>query len=138
MRRWSARRPRAATGRRGQLEPFAALAAVAVVALALAVFAGAFEASVPGPADRDVTEPTADRVERALTVGGVVRPGRLDDATAAAPGGYRLNVTLHAGGDRWATGPSTPPTAENASRRVSVFRDAGVADAGRLEVRVWT
>lgn len=82
MRRWSARRPRAATGRRGQLEPFAALAAVAVVALALAVFAGAFEASVPGPADRDVTEPTADRVERALTV---VESSARDDSTTRRP-----------------------------------------------------
>lgn len=132
---------------RAQTEPFAALAAVFVVALALSVWAGAFEASLPGPVDRKVAEPTADRVERALTEGGVVRPERLTRSgpgavssrpvNRAAPEGYRLNVTVLRDGDRQSVGPAAPSTADAATRRVSAGRPGAVSPA-RLEVRVWT
>jgi hypothetical protein len=129
------------TGRRladrAQTEPFAALAAVAVVALALSVFAGAFEGAIPAPADRNLAEPAADRVERHLTVGGVVRRDRLDDATAVGPEGYRTNVTLVVGDDRHHAGPVAPNETDTATRWVSVGGDGDV-DPGRLEVRVWT
>lgn len=129
MRHWSARE--------GQVEPLAALAAVAVVALALAAYAGAFEASVPGTADRNVAEDAADRVERAVTVGGVVRRSRLTPERIApvGPEGYHVNVTLD--GPLWTShaGPTAPATADVASRRVSVRAD-GVVPA-QLEVRVW-
>jgi hypothetical protein len=131
MRRSSARE-------RGQTEPFAALVAVVVVALALSVWAGVFEASLPEPVDRDVAEPTADRVERALTVAGVVRPDRTGSLNSTGPEGYELNVTLTADDDRWSVGPATPPTADMATRRVSVSDDSGSVTPGRLEVRVWT
>lgn len=124
--------------RRAQTEPFAALAAVAVVALALALWAGAFEASLPGPVDRNVAEPTADRVERTLTVAGVVKPGRMEGLNGTAPEGYRLNVTLTEGGDQWSFGPPAPKTADTATRRVGVYHGAGSVSAGRVEVRVWT
>lgn len=130
MSHWSARK--------GQTEPFAALAAVAVVALALAVYAGAFEAALPGPVDRNVAQPAADDVERNLTVGGVVRPTRLDGVTAVGPDGYETNVTLASDGERWTDGPRAPETADTAVRRVSVFRGEGSAVPGRLEVTVWT
>jgi hypothetical protein len=59
MRRWSASE--------GQTEPLAALVAVVVVALALSLYAGAFETALPGSADRK-SGPVADGVE----------PGRLE------------------------------------------------------------
>jgi hypothetical protein len=117
------------------------------VALALSVWAGAFEGSLPEPVDRDLAEPTADRVERALTVGGIVRPGRLVRNGSAgvpsrlvnrsAPEGYRLNVSIVGNGGRQSVGPAAPSTAEAATRRISVGRPGSVSPA-RLEVRVWT
>lgn len=130
-----------------QTEPYAALAALVVVALALSVWAGAFESALPKPVDRDVAEPTADRVERALTEAGVVRPDRLTSdgsaggasraVTRSAPDGYRLNVSLVRDGNRRSVGPAAPSTADVATRRVSVGRPGSVSPA-RLEVRVWT
>jgi hypothetical protein len=122
---------------RGQTEPFAAFAAVFVVALALSVWAGVFETSVPAPVDRDVAEPTADRVERALTVAGLVRPDRTGTLYGTGPAGYELNVTLTADHDRWSFGPAAPSTADVATRRVSVSDGPGSASPARLEVRVW-
>jgi hypothetical protein len=132
---------------RSQTEPFAALVAVVVVALAFSVWAGAFEASLPEPVDRGAAESAADRVERALTVAGVVRPERLtgtgsDDTPSplvnrSAPEGYRLNVTVVRDGGRLSVGPTAPATADTGARRVSVGRPGSVAPA-RLEVRVWT
>jgi hypothetical protein len=131
MRRSSARE-------RCQTEPFAALAAVFVVALALSVWAGVFEGTLPGPVDRNVAEPTADRVERALTVAGVVRPDRTESLHGTGAEGYELNVTLTADDERWSFGPAAPGTADVATRRVSVYTDPGAVSPGRLEVRVWT
>jgi hypothetical protein len=140
--RWlgpAASRPDGSTQpRRAQTEPFAALVAVVVVALALALYAGVLETSLPGPVDRDAAEPAADRVERALTVGGVARPARLGDATAAGPDGYRMNLTLVTGVERRSVGPEPPVNSDNATRRVSVARGSGTVGPGRLEVRVWT
>ncbi|WP_436927853.1 DUF7285 family protein [Halosimplex amylolyticum] len=130
MPRWSANS--------GQTEPIAAVVAVFVVALALALYAGAFEASLPGPADRNHAEAAADRVERAVTVGGVAREGRLDAALDRAPGGFEANATLTVGDRTEHAGPTAPTTADVASRRVSVRIDAGRVIPGRLEVRVWT
>lgn len=130
MRPWSANR--------GQTEPVAALVAVVAVAMALAVYAGAFEANLPGPVDRNHAEAAADRVERAVTVGGVARPGRLADALDRVPAGYRANATLTVGDRTEHAGPEFPVTADDASRRVSVRIDAGRVAPGRLEVRVWT
>jgi len=124
--------------REAQVEPFAALAAVAVVGLALAAYAGAFEAAVPDPVDRNPAQSATDRVERGLTVGGVVRPGRLADATDAGPSGYRVNATLATGETTLSAGPDAPETADTATRRVSVRRGPGAVAPGRLEVRVWT
>jgi len=129
---------RSSVRERCQTEPFAALAAAFVVALALSVWAGVFEASVPEPVDRNVAEPTADRVERALTVAGVVRPDRTGSLRPAGPEGYELNVTLTTDHERWSFGPSAPGTADAATRRVSVYTDPGAVSPGRLEVRVWT
>lgn len=128
---------RRSSARRAQIEPFAALAAVVVIALALGLYAATFEESLPEPLDRNVAEPTADRVERALTAGGVVRPGRLANVSAVGPDGYQVNVTLGPGPDRASVGPTPPDAADDASRRVSVLRAPGTVDPARLEVAVW-
>lgn len=129
MRRWSAE---------GQTEPIAALVAVVVVALALALYAGAFEANLPGSVDRDHAAAAADPLERAITVGGVARTGRLSDALDRGPDGYAVNATLSFGNRTEAAGPVAPDTADTASRRVSVRTGAREVVPGRLEVRVWT
>ncbi|MFB6140293.1 MAG: hypothetical protein ABEJ26_07640 [Halosimplex sp.] len=122
----------------GQTEPLAALVAVLVVALALALYAGAFEANLPGPLDRDRAEAAADRIERAVTAGGVARPGRLTAALDRGPSGYRVNATLTVGDRTERAGPAAPATADAASRRVGVRLEPGRIRPGRLEVRVWT
>lgn len=130
MRRWS--------GREAQTEPLAAVVAVVVVALALALYAGAFEANLPSPVDRGHAGTAADRVERALTVGGVARPERLGEALDRGPDGYRINATLVVGDRTIRAGPTAPATADTARRRVSVRTEPGRVRPGRLEVRVWT
>lgn len=153
MRRWWAREGRNPVSRAGvesaspvphaggQAEPLAALAAVAVVGVTLALYAGAFEGAVPGETDRSVAEPTADRVERAVTNGGVIDPGRsrpLSGALDVGPEGREVNVTLSTGSRRYAIGPARPTTADVATRRVSVRTAPGRVGPGRLEVAVWT
>lgn len=128
---------RRSSAREAQVEPLAALAAVGVVALALATYAGAFEASLPEQAERSVAEDAADRVERAATVGGVARPSRLTAETLrrTGPEGYHVNATLVTDERTYRAGPAAPATADVARRRVSVRTGAVVP--GRLEVRVW-
>lgn len=143
---------RRSSAREAQTEPLAALAAVAVVGIALALYAGAFEDAVPDAADRNVAQDAADRVERAVSDGGVVRPVRMlrgrnaagpwtgrngPNTSALAPDGYRLNVTLVVDGETTAVGPAAPAVADAASRRVSVRVGPGKVRPGRLEVRVW-
>lgn len=126
--------------RSGQAEPLTALAAVSVLAVALALYAGALESAVPKQADRSLAEPTADRVERAVTTGGVVDLGGvrpLENAPDAGPEGYETNVTLRDGGQQYVVGPERPTTADVATRRVSVRDGPGRASPGRLEVAVW-
>ncbi|QLH77533.1 hypothetical protein HZS55_09590 [Halosimplex rubrum] len=129
---------RRSSGREAQTEPLAAVVAVVVVALALALYAGAFETNLPGPVERNHAEAAADRVERALTVGGVARPDRLAAALDRGPDGYRVNATLAVGNRTERAGPTAPGTADTARRRVSVDTGPGRVEPGRLEVRVWT
>ncbi|QPV63923.1 hypothetical protein I7X12_04635 [Halosimplex litoreum] len=129
---------RRSSGREAQTEPLAAVVAVVVVALALSVYVGALEASLPGPVDRNHAETAADRIERALTVGGVARPDRLATALDRGPDGYRVNATLTVGDRTERVGPTSPEAVDTARRRVSVRIGPGRVEPGRLEVRVWT
>jgi hypothetical protein len=132
---------RRSSAREGQIEPLAALAAVAVVAAAVALYAGVFEASLPGQTDRNVAEDAADRVERSVTRGGVVRPSTVLFANRSRPEGYHQNVTVvvhRDGADSvLSVGPAAPETADVARRRVSVRDGPGRVEPGHLEVRVW-
>jgi hypothetical protein len=125
------------SGRRAQVEPFAAIVAVFAVGVGLTVYAGALDASVPATPNRDVARPTIDRVSDRLGHGGVLDPQRLENATEVAPTGYRLNATLTAAGQRWQVGPAPPAAADTTSERVSVQLAPGQVRPGLLEVRVW-
>jgi hypothetical protein len=123
---------------RGQVEPLAALAAVFAFGAALALYAAALPASTPADADRDVAPPVLDRVTDRVLYNGVVDPENVTSGITARPEGYQLRVTLIAGNDTWRAGPTPPPTADAATRRVSVRRWPGRVDPGRLRVEVWT
>lgn len=128
---------RRSSGRRGQAEPLVALAAVTVVALALATYAGALAAVLPATPDPGPTQSTADRVERAVTDGAVARPDLLSRGRRAAPASYRVNVSLRTAGRTWHRGPPAANEAALASRRVGVRTAPGTVRPGRLEVRLW-
>lgn len=121
----------------GQIEPTAAL----VVLLAVCVAVTAYATAVGGPVrdrHRDLATPTLDRVVETTATGGVVDPGRTPRARRAGPAGYRLNVTVAAGGRRWRAGP-TPPRSDTdvAARRIGVDLGAGRVAPGRVRVEVW-
>lgn len=126
-----------------QVEPLAALVAVFAVGAALTTYAGVLDATLPTP-DRNLAEPTVERVERAVSEAGVVEPTRLSEGVHAGADGYQVNVTLVAGDRTWHAGP-TPPARADASRdadstaeiAVSVQVAPGQIRAGRLRVEVW-
>lgn len=119
------------------MEPLAALVAVAAVALALSLYAGVLEASLPEDTDREGAV-TADRALAAVAPDGVARPERLSAALSAAPAGYRLNLTLTTGERRWSAGPDHPPGAEARTRQAAVRLDPGQVRPGTLRVVVWS
>lgn len=123
--------------RRGTIEPLAALAAVFAVCAAIGLYAVALGGVVTTP-DRNVAEPTLTAVHDELNRGGVAYPARLSRVHRATPRGHRLNVTLVAGGEQWAFGPTAPSPASTADRPVSVRLGPGRIKPGRLVVEVWT
>jgi hypothetical protein len=125
------------SGRRGQVEPTAALVVLLAVCGAVTTYAVAVDGAAPDT-DRDVAEPTLDRVVSALESGGVVDPDALGRASHHAPRGYRLNVTVAAAGRRWRVGPTPPPTARVAWRPVGVRLGPARIRPGRVRVEVWT
>jgi hypothetical protein len=126
-------------GRRGQIEPLAAIAAVFLVGAGLAVYAGVLDDVAFGADDdRAVADTTLDTVARAVECGGVVDPNRFGVVRERGPAGYRLNATLETAERRWHVGPKATASATNASERVSVQVGAGRVRPGRLVVRVWT
>ncbi|MFC5970636.1 hypothetical protein ACFPYI_04755 [Halomarina salina] len=135
------------SARRGQVEPVAALVALAVVCAALSLYAGVLgdTLAVTGGSSSDPTaESVADRARGHLTPAGVADPDRLDGVPGTAPDGYRLNATLacrDAGagtGGEWTVGPAPPSTAERAVVPVSVRVAPGRVRPCRLAVVVWS
>ncbi|WP_129114866.1 DUF7285 family protein [Halegenticoccus tardaugens] len=133
MPRWSARETR------GQAEPTAALAAVFAVCLGLGLYAGILGDATP-TTDRDLAEPTLDRVHGVLSSGGVVDAadrGSLVDGRDVGPDGYEINVSVRTAEREWSAGPVPPGRADRASRSVSVRRSPGRISPGELRVAVW-
>lgn len=129
--------PRVGASTRGQLEPTAALVATATVCLALGLYAVALGNAI-SPADRDLAEPTLDRVETELSTGGTVAPTHREAALDVGPAGHSTNVTIAVAGRRWVAGPAVPPAADRARCRTSVRIDADRVRAGTLQVAVWS
>jgi hypothetical protein len=128
---------RRSSGRRGQVEPIAALAAVVVLGMALSTYAVAFEASIPNADhERDRARPALRQATATLRVDGVVDPGRVPRAAAGLPAS--ANVTLRAVGEEWHAGPVPPADAHVASRPVPVRIAPGRVRPGRVRVEVWS
>lgn len=131
------------TADRAAVEPVAALVAVAVVGLALGLYAGAFADAAPDE-DRSAAEAALDRTEGAITVGGVVDPERLRRVEAA---GTTTAIELEADGERWsaASGPDapgppgvrSPEAVAVVERRVTVRVAPGRNVRGTLRAVVW-
>lgn len=123
---------------RAQTEPLAALAAVFAVAIGISLYAGVLDHALEGSPDRDIAEPTLDRVERTVAPDGVVTPGRLSEVTEHAPADYRMNASVHADGRTWSVGPAPPnATVDRASTRVAVEVTPTAVESGELRVVTW-
>lgn len=129
MSRWSTRK--------AQIEPLAAIVAVFAVCAGLTAYASVLDAAVGGPAERNVAEPTLERVQHAVSAGGVVRPRALPSGLDAGPDGYSVNLTVTTDTAEWDAGPDRPPAADVDSRIVSVRLGPSRIRSGRLTVAVW-
>jgi len=89
--------PREGTESRAAVEPIAALVAVLAVGAALGLYVGALDDAAPDR-ERPTAEATLDRVEPAVTTGGVVDPERLRGV-----GEFRFGATveIQADGETW-------------------------------------
>ncbi|PAU85413.1 hypothetical protein CK500_01715 [Halorubrum salipaludis] len=94
---------------RAAVEPIAALVAVLAVGAALGLYAAALDDAAPDR-ERPIAEATLDRVEPAVTTGGVVDPERLGSLDAPRSG---ATVAIEADGERWAvrSGDGAPEAA---------------------------
>lgn len=120
---------------RGQA-PTTALVAVAMLGLAVSLYATVLGGAAPAP-ERNLAVPTLDRAHDVLAPAEVASPTRLDEATDAGPAGYAVNASLVADGERWSVGPKASESADVASRRVAVRTNETTVAPGRLRVAVW-
>ena len=135
------------SARRAQVSPTAALVALLAVGAGLSLYAGVLDASVRSGETSDTPVPiVADRTLDRLAPAGVATPARLrrfdsrSNRSRVAPDGYRVNVTLAAGGERWRAGPPIPTTARTARavRTPAVRLAPGRVVPGRLRVVIWS
>ncbi|WP_123619888.1 hypothetical protein [Halorubrum sp. CSM-61] len=82
---------------RAAVEPIAALVAVLVVGTALGLYAVALDDAAP-ERERPTAEATLDRIEPAVTTGGVVKPERLRGVGEFR---YAATVAIEADGETW-------------------------------------
>jgi len=91
---------------RAAVEPVAALVAVVAVAAAIGLYVTAIDDATPTH-ERAVAEATLDRIEPAVTAGGVVVPTRLGGVSRLR---YAATIEIRAGGETWRidSGPAAP------------------------------
>lgn len=88
---------RSSTREKGQTEPLAALFAVAAMAAAISIYGGYVSDVLPGTSDRNVEEPTLERVWDDMQSSGVFdASGRFADAVdpTVLPKGYYVYVNV--------------------------------------------
>jgi len=91
---------------RAAVEPVVALVAVVAVAAAIGLYVTAIDDATPTH-ERAVAEATLDRIEPAVTAGGVVVPTRLGGVSRLR---YAATIEIRAGGETWRidSGPAAP------------------------------
>lgn len=123
---------------RAQTEPIAALAAVFAVGIALTLYAGAVDSTLPAlTSEREMAPTAADRLLAEAEALGAVRPPIDGPAAEARPTGYELNATLRAEESVWTAGEPRGDTAECDRRTTGVRVAPGQVRPGLLEVCVW-
>ncbi|MFB6270548.1 MAG: hypothetical protein ABEH83_11420 [Halobacterium sp.] len=127
------------SARRAQVEPLAAVVAVAVVCFAVGAYA-TVRADVLGPTTQDAPadQVLADAVDAATGAGSVVVAPTKLDIEDVAPEGYTAAVTVTAGDREWTAGPSPPPDTATATKQVPVRVAPDTVRPGRLTVEVWS
>lgn len=124
---------------RGQVEPVAALVALAMVGIALSLYAGALADAAPDR-DRDRAVLLFEQVQDDVVADGVAQPDRLA-VPDAAPADADVGVALVTRENRWRAGVVDtsrpfPETASVATGAVSVRVGPGQTRAGELRVVV--
>lgn len=122
---------------RGQVEPLAAIVAVFAIGAALAVYAGALDEAIGDGPERETPEILLDRTVENATRAGIVDPTRIEGTPRTAPEGLHVNVTLRSDGSVRTAGPTPPPEADGASRRVPVQVGPGTVRPGRIRIEIW-
>lgn len=128
------------SARRAQVEPLAALVAVAVLCLAVGAY-GAVRADVlpAGDSDAPANAVLSETVDAATPQNSLVVDPQLLDAAAVPPPGYEATITVTTGNQTWRSGPDNPPAdAASATRRVPVRVGPGSVRPGRVVVEVWS
>ncbi|EMA61154.1 DUF7285 family protein [Halorubrum lipolyticum] len=145
MSRWSAERSLRGEGSEGRaaVEPIAALIAVLAVGAALGLYVVALDDAAPDR-ERPTAEATLDRVEPAVTTGGVVEPERLRGIGEFR---YAATVAIEANGETWTVrSGDEAPVAEDgrhtdavavAERKVTVRVGVGRNVRGTLRAVVY-
>lgn len=123
---------------RGQVEPLAALAAVAAVCAGLALYVGALDDARPAESETRIAQTVADRIAGKAGELGAIDPDAIRDYGTDLPDGYRANVTLRTAAGTWHAGPRPPGSALRAERDVSVRSAPARIGPGRLSVVVWS
>jgi hypothetical protein len=128
------------SARRAQVEPVAALVAVAVLGLAIGAYATVRADVLPGPESDAPSNAVLDETVDAATPSGAVAVNpRAFDVDSVAPDGYEVAVTITAGDSEWARGAEQPPPDTTAdTRRVPVRVAPGKIRPGRITVEVWS
>lgn len=151
---------RSSTSDRGQTEPLAALVAVAVLAIAMGVYAAYVTDALPDGSERAVEEPTMNQVWDEISAGGAYDEGTdLESAVprGALPGGFSVYVSvteLDEDGSEvlaWAVFDNREPIpkgeldadfeppedARVAERSIPIRKAPGEITTGKLRVIVW-
>ena len=112
---------------RAAVEPVAALIAVLAVGAALGLYVTALDGAAPEP-DGRASAAALDRIERDLTVGGIVRPERLE---TLADGRTPTTVELATKRRTWrvGVGGADPIEGELGRRRATAVADRPVTVA---------